>query len=212
MRSAYELWTWKRCRERILSLKQRLGYDERLWILGFELLDDGRLVDRYHEVEVFDPAHDVSATAVSYRYSAVPELYCILFTYAAASETPLTGERQSVSALDPLRRAGLSVEDCVALLSYAVRDLSALQAAVRVPFFGEVLNEGEYAFEVNPLPRVPLTIVLWRGDEEVSDSGTLLFDASAGAYLPGLLRELARLTVWRLKNILDVEFKWGYHR
>ena len=54
--SAYERWTWKRCRERILSLKGRLGYGERLWVLGFELLDDGRLVDPFHGVEVFNPA------------------------------------------------------------------------------------------------------------------------------------------------------------
>ena len=54
--SAWERWTWARCREPILGLKQRLGYGERLWILGFELLDEGRLWDPFHGVEVFDPA------------------------------------------------------------------------------------------------------------------------------------------------------------
>ena len=68
MLSAYERWTWERCREQILSLKYRLGYDERLWILGFELLDDGRLIDRFHGVEVFDPANAGSAVAIPSHY------------------------------------------------------------------------------------------------------------------------------------------------
>lgn len=212
MLSAYERWTWERCREQILSLKYRLGYDERLWILGFELLNDGCLVDRIHEVEVFNPTHAVSATAIPCQYSAVPEMYCILSTYAAAAEIPLTGELRSLAALDPVRSTGLSAEECAILLSYAGRDLRVLQAAIKVPFFGETLKEGDWAFEVRPLPRVPVTIVLWQGDEEVSDGGTLLFDVSARAYLPNLLEELAGLTVWRLKNILDPEVKWGYHQ
>jgi hypothetical protein len=209
--SAYERWTWKRCREQILSLKQRLGYTERLWILGFELLDDGRLVDRFHEVEVFDPARAVPATAIPHQYSAVPEMYCILSTYADAVETPLTGELRSLAALDPLRPTGLSAEDCAVLLRYAGRDPGAWQA-VEVPFFGEVLQQGDLALEVWPLPRVPVTIVLWRGDEEVDHGGTLLFDLSARAYVPNLLEELAGLTIWRLKNILDPGVKWGYHQ
>ena len=54
--------------------------------------------------------------------------------------------------------------------------------------------------------------MIWRGDGEVPDGGTLLFDRSAEAYLPGLLGELAWLTVWRLRNILDPKHRWGYHR
>jgi hypothetical protein len=41
------------------------------------------------------------------------------------------------------------------------------------------------------LPRIPITLTLWRGEEEVRDGGTLLFDRSAAHYLPGLVAELA---------------------
>ncbi len=54
-------------------------------------------------------------------------------------------------------------------------------------------------------------LTLWRGEQDLHDGGTLLFDRSAGQYLPGLLAELAWLTVWRLRNILDLETRWGYH-
>ncbi len=211
MQSAYECWTWMRCRERILSLKGRLGYGQRLWILGFELLDDGRLLDPFHGVEVFDPASAGPASIIPTRYSAVPEIYCLLFTYAGAGEAPIIGEALPLSALDPVRRSELAAEDCTALLHYTGQDLAALQAA-SVPFFGSRVGRGDLAFEVWPLPRLPVTLVLWRGDEELADGGTLLFDRSAAHCLPGLLTELAWLTVWRLKNILDPGFKWGYHQ
>ena len=209
--SAYERWTWERCRERILSLRGRLGYGERLWVLGFELLDDGRLVDPFHGAEVFDPAGASSATAIPSQYSAVPEMYCILSTYAAAEERSLTGEPLSLMALDPVRRSELAPEECAALLRYAGQDFTALQA-VSVPFFGAKLTRGDVACEIWPLPRVPVTLVLWQGDEEVADGGTLLFDSSATHYLPNLLAELAGLTVWRLQNVLDPQVKWGYHQ
>jgi Domain of unknown function (DUF3786) len=209
---ADERWTWERCRGQILSLKSRLGYDERLWILGFELLDDGRLVDRFHEVEVFDPAHDVSAAAVPGQFGAVPQMYWILSTYAAAEDIPLAEELQSLAAFYPFRPTVLSAHNCASLLSYSGQDLRALQAAVQVPFFGEILEQDECAFEVRPLPRVPVTIWLCRGDEDGSAGGTLFFDATAKAYLPNLLGELAWLTVWRLKSLLDPHVMWGHHQ
>jgi hypothetical protein len=33
-------------------------------------------------------------------------------------------------------------------------------------------------------PFVPVTYVIWQGDEEVADSGTILFDESITSYLP----------------------------
>lgn len=40
----------------------------------------------------------------------------------------------------------------------------------------------------------------------------MLFDRSVSRYLPGLEVEAAALTVWRLRNILDKDVKWGYHQ
>jgi hypothetical protein len=62
------------------------------------------------------------------------------------------------------------------------------------------------------LPGLPITLTLWRGEEDLPAGGTLLFDRSALHYLPGLLAELAGLTVWRLRKILDPQERWGYHR
>jgi hypothetical protein len=138
-------------------------------------------------------------------------MYCLLFTYAAAEAIPLSGQALSLMELDRVRRPRLEAADFDALLRYANRDFSTLQA-VFPPFFGARGAGGDLAFEVRPLPSVPITLILWRGDEEMAASGTLLFDSSAMAYLPGLLQELAWLTVWRLQNILDPKVRWGYHQ
>jgi len=209
--SAWERWTWRHCREQILALQHRLGYGGRLWVLGFALLDDGRLWDPFHGLEVFDPAQAGPSTLIPAHYSAVPEIYCLLSTYAAAEEAALVGEAISLASLDPVQRAELPADDCAALLRYAEQDWAALRA-VEVPFFGRRLEQGDLAFEVWPLPRLLITLTLWRGEEEVPAGGTLLFDRSAAHYLPGLLAEMAWLTVWRLRNILDPEERWGYHR
>ena len=209
--SAYERWTWHRCADRILSLKRRMGYGERIWILGFELMDDGRIFDPFRGTEIFDPYNSSAANIIPVQYSAVPEMFCILSTYAAAEDISLSGEQVSLSSLDPLRRAELSAQECEALLEYAGQDFTLLRRT-NIPFFGEKARRGDLAFEVWPLPRVPVSFVLWRGDYEVDSSGTLLFNRTVPHYLQNLVMEFARLTVWRLKNILNPEIGWGYHQ
>ena len=118
--------------------------------------------------------------------------------------------RLSLAALDMVIRPDLSPEGCAALLTYRNRDFADLQSCP-ISFFGATLECGDLALEVWPLPRVPVAIALWQGDGEVADGGTLLLDTTATHYLPNLLAELAALTLWRLKNILDPEIKWGYH-
>lgn len=58
---------------------------------------------------------------------------------------------------------------------------------------------GDVSVSLSVLPRVPVTLVLWRGDEEFAPSGDLLFDAAAAEYLPVEdLVVLAGMTVSRL--------------
>jgi len=205
---AYEIWNWERCYPQILSLKHRLGYRDRLWILGFEVLENGTIVDPIHNVTMFKPQ---GSSEIPSRHTAVPELYCLLSQYASADDIPFSGELISFAALDPLRRPELSSGDCSALLSYSThteRDFTEI-GVDSAPFFGERGKGGDFSFTVWPLPRIPVPFTLWRGDDDVPDNGTLLFDRSAIYYLGQLRRELAWLTVWRLHHIIDPEYKWG---
>lgn len=49
---------------------------------------------------------------------------------------------------------------------------------------GQPVQAGHAAVELRVFPRVPVRYVIWQGDEEIPSSGTILFDASVGAYLP----------------------------
>jgi hypothetical protein len=41
-----------------------------------------------------------------------------------------------------------------------------------------------HAWRFLPLPRVPLAVCLWPGDEEVPAQAAILFDSNAGRHLP----------------------------
>ena len=205
--SAYERWTWERCCAKILSLKNRLGYGESLWILGFDVLDDGRVIDPFQGIEYFNPVQHSTPMSTYYQSSAIPEMYCLLSTYALAPENPLTGTLLSPNSLNPILRFELTAEESSTLFQYFDKTVSTDQSTF-TPFFGRNLHHGDYSFTVWPLPRVPVTFILWQGDEQIDDGGTVLFDSSIRQYLPGLIVELARLTVWRLRNILDPTIKW----
>ena len=48
----------------------------------------------------------------------------------------------------------------------------------------ESADLGDASVRLMPLPRIPLTLVLWKGDEEFAPEATVLFDRSVGSYLP----------------------------
>jgi hypothetical protein len=48
---------------------------------------------------------------------------------------------------------------------------------------GEALSHGDAGFMFRPLPKVPMAVVYWYGDEEFPPNANVLFDASAGHYL-----------------------------
>ena len=49
---------------------------------------------------------------------------------------------------------------------------------------GEVLEHGDASICVYPFPLLPVTIILWRGDEEFPPRVDLFFDESCDHYLP----------------------------
>jgi hypothetical protein len=55
---------------------------------------------------------------------------------------------------------------------------------------------GDASIELYALPRIPLTIIIWRGDDEFDARASILFDQTAGSQLPlDAIGALANLTV-----------------
>jgi len=56
------------------------------------------------------------------------------------------------------------------------------KAAAR--FGGNKADLGDVSVTINGFPHVPITLALWQGDDEVSPSANVLFDANITDYLP----------------------------
>ena len=59
-----------------------------------------------------------------------------------------------------------------------------LLTKVAARFGGSRADLGDMSVTVSALPRVPVTLVLWQGDDEVPPSANVLFDANITDYLP----------------------------
>ena len=49
---------------------------------------------------------------------------------------------------------------------------------------GSAEKLGDAAMTIHAFPYIPITYVIWKGDEEVPSSGTILFDSSVSGFLP----------------------------
>ncbi len=75
-----------------------------------------------------------------------------------------------------------------------------LRAGARVG--ARVLDRGDASVEVAFLPRVPVTVIVWAGDEEVPASATVIFDATAPEQLP--VEDIARVGHIVARRLIDV--------
>jgi hypothetical protein len=46
------------------------------------------------------------------------------------------------------------------------------------------IEKGDCAVEIAVLPKLPLTVIIWKGDDEVAGSANILFDSTANKHLP----------------------------
>nr|NIP92808.1 DUF3786 domain-containing protein [Akkermansiaceae bacterium] len=49
---------------------------------------------------------------------------------------------------------------------------------------GWALSFGDASVELLPLPRIPVSLILWKGDDEFPSRADLLFDSSCEMHLP----------------------------
>ena len=68
---------------------------------------------------------------------------------------------------------------------------------------GRKVDYGDVAVTISAFYYVPITLVLWRGDEEFAPSGSILFDATVADYLSTEdITVLCETIVWKLVRIL----------
>jgi hypothetical protein len=71
---------------------------------------------------------------------------------------------------------------------------------------GQKVDYGDVAVKINGFKMVPVTLVLWRGDEEFPPRGNILFDSTISEYLSTYdITVLCDAIVWRLVRALREE-------
>ena len=141
-----------------------------------------RYFDRRYEVAYPD---GTVAEADSAKEASVFTQILLLHYLTTADGTPLRGEwvtfRQLPNGLMYERAFRARSLDPLAARFGSDADRFAA-AAQRTG--GEPARLGDRSFLFRALPRLPLLCVLWLGDEEMPAEANILFDASAGRYLP----------------------------
>ena len=68
---------------------------------------------------------------------------------------------------------------------------------------GHKADYGDVAVTINAFSRVPITLVLWRSDEEFAPAGNVLFDSTISDYLPTEdIIVLSETVAWKLVRCL----------
>jgi len=67
---------------------------------------------------------------------------------------------------------------------------------------GYKADYGDMAVTINAFPRVPITLVLWQGDEDFNSEGNILFDSTIADYMPAEdIIVLCEVIVWKLVKL-----------
>ena len=88
------------------------------------------------------------------------------------------------------------------LLDYFGKEPHLLVAAAE-KLGGHKADYGDVAVTIYAFSRVPITIVLWQGDEEFAPQGSIIFDATVSDYLSTEdINVLCETIAWRLVSFL----------
>ena len=148
------------------------------------------------------PAGEVSYADGDPAVSA-KDAILILDYFTRASGAPLTGDLITYQELpDGLNYVGVfatrTTQPLVANFGQAPERFAA--AAPRLG--GTPADYGDLAFTFPAFPRVPLTYVLWKGDDEFPPEASILFDSTVSGYLSNDdIHNLCESIVWRLVRL-----------
>jgi hypothetical protein len=188
---AFNLWTWKNCKETLLTLPGRLGFPtgKSLRFLDLEIsLVDGSITDLTLK-KPFDPK--------------IEYIFFLLNQYAKAKEIPLTNDFISYKQISGGRVYSSVFESRAVkpIEKYLSGTPSVFETAAQ-QLHGTRAPIGDIAYTIMALPRVPYTYVIWVGDDEFPPRAKMFLDGSAESYLDAESHaHLASLATYRLLAI-----------
>jgi hypothetical protein len=201
--SFWELYSWEKVRDKIKSLPGRLGFEKGDKLNFFGLTLDLGTGDIYDNIL---GEHLTRKERIG--------MYFILSLYAETkTDVGESGELVSLSRqLCPFVHCP-NLKRNIAALEKIFGENPQLLYTVAKPFDYKPVDIGDAAIKVYALPRVPIVLAVWAGEEGLPPSSEILFDKSASHYLSeeasvvceaalGLARGLtARLILKFAKNL-----------
>jgi len=195
-----DLWNWENCKEKIRSLRGRLGFPNTsiLKFLGYSLhLEDGKIYDNIRKT-FFPPD--------SPKCRNLPNIYHILSIYAKANTTRETSKLVTSKQLSggkycyvAVERAKLSIQKTFGSKPDMLWKAAKLLGGFKIKF-----SYGDCSVKIYPLPLIPIIIILTGEDTEFPASVELFFDESISNYLDleqaGILTEI---TTERLRDACE---------
>ncbi|MCS7110936.1 MAG: DUF3786 domain-containing protein [Ignisphaera sp.] len=202
----WERWSWERARERIRGLSGRLGFERGDELRFFNLrldLTNGSIYDEVLERFLTDRER--------------VGLYYILSLYSETkSEVKESGELISLSRqLCPFIHCSNLRRNIEAVERLFGTDPTLLYKAAK-PLDYQPIEIGDAAIKVYALPRVPIVLVVWAGEEGIPPSSEILFDKTAFSYLGseisdvceaamGIARALTARLILSLARMLNID-------
>lgn len=131
---------------------------------------------------------------------SLPEQILVLHYLLAQSEMPLTGKTITFREIPSgefyygpfLKRAQAPL-----VKTFGEAPEKFMELAMKAG--GQKSSLGAVAVTFRPFPKIPITLILWPGDEEFPPDGNILFDSSISDFLAGEdIALLAGMAVYRL--------------
>jgi len=186
-----DIWTWEKCRPKIITLRGRLGFAD------FPSLKFLKLTLSLETGQIHDEIRNKPFPEIE------PSVYCILCGYAESQPLSETHKLISYSQLPGgqgyntafIRRAVQPIEKTFGFDAQRLWEAAKLLDAQR-------LSHGDCSVKIYALPLVPIVIILYGATSEFSASANILFDSSASNYLSTeQLAMLGELTSARLRHV-----------
>ena len=128
----------------------------------------------------------------------------LLHYFTRAKGTPLSGKLITYKELpDGINYFSVFAKRAIQpIINYFSNEPKKLLKTAEV-LGGHKADYGDVAVTINGFSRVPLTIVLWQGDDEFASEGSIMFDSTVSDYLTNDdIHALCENTAWRLVRLL----------
>ncbi|MBN1304636.1 MAG: DUF3786 domain-containing protein [Anaerolineales bacterium] len=126
-------------------------------------------------------------TVARVKGGKLPVLYeALIFYYLFTGDgTPMSGKRISFAGLPDGRIYNQAFQEYtgVQLVKKFREDVTSFKDACQT-LGGQPVEGGQASFLFQALPRLPVQVIYWQGDEDFASNASLLFDETACHYLP----------------------------